>query len=117
MQSDLYSWREIFQLYVETQVFESLHESDRGERSVEESERRLKLFGERATQRSHDRSQFKLKSSRDALDAFLQLNVSILNVKRVRIPIYLLFCSSLNPCTALVSGRKCRSGTEDCKET
>jgi len=90
-QSDLYSWREIFQLYVETQVFEGIHESDRGERSVEESEKRLKLFGERVTQRFQDRSQFRIKTSRNALDAFLQLNAFILNVKRVRIPMQQCF--------------------------
>ncbi|RDB26687.1 Transcriptional regulator of yeast-form-adherence 3 [Hypsizygus marmoreus] len=81
--SDLYSWREIFQLYVEAEVFESIHELDRGERSVEESENRLKLFAERVTQRGlGDGRKLKLQSSRDALETFLELNVFILNIKK-----------------------------------
>lgn len=81
--SDLYSWREIFQLYIETEVFESVHELDRGERSLEESENRLKLFAERVTSRGlGDERKLKSKASRDALETFLALNVFILNIKK-----------------------------------
>ncbi|KAF9443837.1 hypothetical protein P691DRAFT_678684 [Macrolepiota fuliginosa MF-IS2] len=80
--SDLYSWREIFQLYMEAEVFESVHEQYRGERSAEESERRLQLFTEQTTQRGlAAQGQFKLKESQSALETFLQLNVFILNIK------------------------------------
>jgi len=83
--SDLFSWREIFQLYVEAEVFESVGEQTRGELTVEESEKRLKLFAERATQRGlGDSRKFKLKQSREALESFLGLNLFILNVKKVR---------------------------------
>lgn len=81
--SDLFSWREIFQLYVEAEVFESVGEQTRGELTVEESEKRLKLFAERATQRGlGDSRKFKLKQSRVALETFLGLNLFILNVKK-----------------------------------
>ncbi|KAG6844396.1 hypothetical protein H0H87_007208 [Tephrocybe sp. NHM501043] len=83
IKSDLYSWREIFQLYVEAEVFESVHEQDRGERSVEESEKRLKLFAERVTSRGlGDDRKLKSKQSREALETFLELNMFILNIKK-----------------------------------
>ncbi|GLB41102.1 putative SPX domain containing protein [Lyophyllum shimeji] len=81
--SDLYTWREIFQLYVEAEVFQSVHELDRGERSLEESENRLKLFAERVTSRGlGDKRKLKSQTSRDALETFLELNVFILNIKK-----------------------------------
>ncbi|KAK0461934.1 uncharacterized protein EV420DRAFT_1665571 [Desarmillaria tabescens] len=81
--TDLNAWREIFQLYVEVQVFESVSEASRGERSVEESEKRLKLFAERVTQRGlGDERQLKMKKSREALESFLKLNMFILHVKK-----------------------------------
>ncbi|KAJ3569146.1 hypothetical protein NP233_g5238 [Leucocoprinus birnbaumii] len=84
--SDLYSWREIFQLYMEAEVFESMHEQDRGERGVEECERRLQLFASQVTQRGLAvQGKFKLKQSRHALETFLQLNVLILNIKKFQV--------------------------------
>lgn len=84
-QSDLYSWREIFQLYVDTEVFEHVGEVDHGERSVEESEKKLKLFVEQATQRGlADRRNFKSPTSRKAFESFIELNLLILNIKKVR---------------------------------
>ncbi|KAJ7621261.1 hypothetical protein FB45DRAFT_839128 [Roridomyces roridus] len=81
--SDLNAWREIFALYVETEIFESIHERDRGERSVEEAQNRLRKFADRMTARGlKDGHLMKLKQSQDALDCFLQLNVFILNVKK-----------------------------------
>ena len=56
----------------------------RGERSVEESERRLQLFAERVSRNGlGDRRQFKLKQSMEALETFLSLNLFILNIKKV----------------------------------
>jgi hypothetical protein len=69
---------------VEAEVFESVSEASRGERSVDESEHRLKLFAERVTQRGlGDGRKLKLKQSRAALETFLELNVFILNIKKV----------------------------------
>ncbi|KAJ3994245.1 SPX domain-containing protein [Lentinula boryana] len=82
--SDLYSWREIFQLYVESEVFESSNEANPGELSIEQSEKRLKLFAERVTLRGlGDKRKLKLKQSHEALESFLQLNMFILNVKKL----------------------------------
>ncbi|KAJ7471276.1 SPX domain-containing protein [Mycena galericulata] len=81
--SDLSSWREIFQLYIEAEVFESVGERNRGERSIEESQTRLKQFAERVTARGlGDGRKLKLQQSRNALESFLELNLFILNVKK-----------------------------------
>ena len=65
-------------------MFESVSEASRGERTVEESEKRLKLFAERVTQRGlGDERQLKMKNSREALESFLKLNMFILHVKKV----------------------------------
>ncbi|KAI5116690.1 hypothetical protein M0805_007511 [Coniferiporia weirii] len=81
--SDLYAWREIFQLYVEAEVFESMSERDRGERDIVETERRLALFAERVTGRGlNDSRKLKLRQSREALETFLELNVLIVNLKK-----------------------------------
>ena len=65
-------------------MFEAVGERTRGERTVEESERRLKQFAERVTQNGlGDSRQFKLKQSIEALETFLSLNLFILNIKKV----------------------------------
>jgi len=92
IQSDLYFWREIFQLYVEAEVFESMGEASRGEWSVEESERRLQVFAQRVTQQGlGDHRKFKQKQSLQALESFLKLNLFILDVKKVRLHRQLYF--------------------------
>ncbi|KAJ7698869.1 SPX domain-containing protein [Mycena metata] len=79
--SDLYAWREIFQLYVEAEIFESV--GYRREHGIEESEKRMKQFAERVTDRGLGGGrQLKLPQSRKALESFLQLNLFILNVKK-----------------------------------
>ncbi|KAG1810588.1 SPX domain-containing protein [Suillus subaureus] len=77
--TDLYSWREIFQMYVEGEIFESFGERTRGERSVEETETRMRRFEERMQEK---RSKLKLAGSKDALDIFMRMNFFILDLKR-----------------------------------
>jgi hypothetical protein len=82
-QKDLYAWRDIFSLWIEAQIFESSAERDRGERTVEEAERRLKLFANEVVKRGlGDRRSFKGKRTRKAWDEFLRLNVLLLDLKR-----------------------------------
>jgi len=72
-----------------------VHEVQRGERSVEESESRLKLFVERVTQRGlRDSRKLKAKS-RDALETFLKLNVFILHIKKVCCYVFFLVLLSI----------------------
>ncbi|KAF9025381.1 hypothetical protein BDP27DRAFT_1009038 [Rhodocollybia butyracea] len=66
LRSDLSSWREIFQRYINSKAFESLYEahavSSRG-------------LG--------DKWKLKLKQSHEALQSFLELNMFILNIKKL----------------------------------
>ncbi|KAJ7122308.1 SPX domain-containing protein [Mycena epipterygia] len=80
--SDLSSWREIFQLYVEAEIFESVNEQNPGERTIEECETRLRQFAERVAARDLDTNKLKLPRSRKAFTSFLELNFFILNVKK-----------------------------------
>ncbi|KAF7437333.1 hypothetical protein PC9H_004172 [Pleurotus ostreatus] len=84
--TDLYTWRCIFQLYMESEVFESTKETSRGQHTVEETERRLELFTTQLRQRGlTDRAQLKSKESRDALMSFLRMNHFILNIKKFQL--------------------------------
>lgn len=80
--TDLYSWREIFQMYVESEIFESVGERTRGERSVEETETRMKQFEKRMQEK---RNKLKLAGSKEALDVFMRMNFFILDLKRVSV--------------------------------
>lgn len=104
--NDLYIWREIFQLWVDMQIFESQREKDRGELSVDESEARLKRFAQELVKRgwlaensasangSPKLSRSKeamqqaltvpMKDSRSvgAVEDFLRLNLALLDVKK-----------------------------------
>lgn len=79
-QSDLYTWRTLFRIYMEDQVFESFSERDRGERSVEDAEARLSHFAHRVSEYGFS---FKLAASPDGLKRFLELNVQLMGVKKV----------------------------------
>ena len=72
-------------------------EKDRGERDIIETEKRLALFAEQVTGRGlSDNRRLKLKESRDALETFLQLNVLILNLKKVNFSFILSFYLAVN---------------------
>lgn len=114
MKTDLYAWREIFQLYVEAEVFESVHEMDRGERSVEQSETRLRAFADRVTQRGLTK-RLKLKQSKGALEMFLDLNMFILNVKKVREPV-IPVTAVASDCVGVVPNCQRRSHTKNSQE-
>lgn len=84
--SDLYAWRQIFTLWIEAQIFESTAERDRGERSVEQAEKRLKAFATEVVKRGlGDRRTLRRTESREAWDEFLRLNVLLLDLKRFQL--------------------------------
>lgn len=61
-----------------------MSEKTRGEFDIEESEKRLQQFADRVAKRGlGDGRALKLKQSVEALQAFLDLNLFILNVKKV----------------------------------
>ncbi|KAJ1305396.1 hypothetical protein OPQ81_000411 [Rhizoctonia solani] len=87
--SDLYAWREIFQLWVECQIYQGgATERERangqgGIRDVAEAEKRLGMFASEVVKRGlGDRRTLKSTKSRDALQTFLNLNVHILDLKK-----------------------------------
>ncbi|WVR09317.1 hypothetical protein IAU60_006382 [Kwoniella sp. DSM 27419] len=83
---DLYAWREIFSLWIESEIFESISERDRGERTVEEAEVRLKRFANEVIKRGlGDRRTMKGKKSRESWEEFLRLNVLLLDLKRFQV--------------------------------
>lgn len=77
--SDLDTWREIFRLYAEAQVFESIGGSTQSERSIEDIEKQLKLFEQSVQDK---KASLVFPPSRDALDIFMNLNVFVLDVKK-----------------------------------
>ncbi|KAK8854511.1 hypothetical protein IAR55_003250 [Kwoniella newhampshirensis] len=83
---DLYAWREIFTLWIEAEIFESSAERDRGERTVEQAEARLKRFADEVIKRGlGDRRTMKGKRVREAWEEFLRLNVLLLDLKRFQL--------------------------------
>ncbi|OCH85318.1 hypothetical protein OBBRIDRAFT_763082 [Obba rivulosa] len=80
--SDLYVWREVFQLYVEAEIHESHAELTRGERALDDSEQRFQAFSQRIAERMRDGHAFKLKQSREAFRTFLRLNAFVLDLRK-----------------------------------
>ena len=82
--SDLETWRQIFQLYVEADIFQGHQERFRGERDVEDAEARLAAFSARLQESLTSGSmKLKLKQSQVALKSFMELNTFILNLRKV----------------------------------
>ncbi|KAI0688629.1 hypothetical protein BC835DRAFT_1284270 [Cytidiella melzeri] len=81
--SDLYHWREIFQMYIDLEVFENHRERSRGERSVEDAEQRLETFKQRLAARGFVGGRtLRMKQSREAMEKFVRLNTFILDLKK-----------------------------------
>lgn len=81
--SDLYAWREVFQLYMDAEIFESHAEASRGERPIEDAEARMSHFLSQLAERGlASGRRFTAKESRDALRTFLSLNAFILDLRK-----------------------------------
>lgn len=79
--NDLYAWREVFSLWVEAGIFESDSERNRGERSIQEVEKRLNWFVDQIARRKLAK-QMRNKESRVSLERFIELNQELLQLKR-----------------------------------
>lgn len=75
--SDLNRWREIFDLYVDAQIFFSSHEIDHGSRSSAKAVDNLVWF-QKEIQKRDLLNKFKMPSSRLAYNRFLHLNATLL---------------------------------------
>lgn len=78
--TDLYNWRDIFGLWIEAAVFEGLTEQDRGQRSTEDAKQRLIWFTDQVGRRKLA-SSMRFKESRTALETFISLNQSLLQLQ------------------------------------
>lgn len=76
--SDINRWREIFELYVDAQVFFSSHELDHGSRTSAQAVQQLVWFQKEVQDRDLLKK-FKVPSSKAAYARFLQLNATLLN--------------------------------------
>ncbi|KAG8934153.1 hypothetical protein FRC01_004793 [Tulasnella sp. 417] len=84
--SDLDTWRSIFQLWVESEIFESLSERHHGEVEATEAEKRLKRFADEVIERGLDSKRaMRIVDSKDALHRFYALNVLILDLKKFQL--------------------------------
>ncbi|RKF62476.1 putative RING finger protein C6B12.07c [Erysiphe neolycopersici] len=77
--SDMYRWRQLFQLYLEAGIFFSNHELDCGIRDSRTSAKRLEWFQNQLTQKKLG-NLFKIPASKEALDHFVSINISLLQV-------------------------------------
>jgi E3 ubiquitin-protein ligase BAH len=69
--SDLYRWREIFDLYSQAKIFFSTNEADRGSRNADAAAKQLQWF---SNQLIKDGRQPKTKDGKIALEQFMWLN-------------------------------------------
>jgi hypothetical protein len=81
--SDLYLWRRLLDLYVDAEVFDSVAERNRGERSLEDAKIRMAKFLERVEKDGvlHGKS----KKAHLDVETFFRLNNIILDLKKVRL--------------------------------
>ncbi|KAI0325552.1 hypothetical protein GY45DRAFT_1330094 [Cubamyces sp. BRFM 1775] len=81
--SDLDTWRQIFQLYMEADIFQGHQERFRGERDIEDAEMRLQTFNSELNERiSKGALKLRMKQSRVALKTFMELNTFILDLRK-----------------------------------
>lgn len=75
--TDMGRWRTIFDLYLQAGVFFSTNEFDRGSRDSNVALKQLQWFQGQVTKLNLPKS-FKLPNSRDALDRFTRINLTLL---------------------------------------
>ncbi|KAI8575994.1 hypothetical protein K450DRAFT_258860 [Umbelopsis ramanniana AG] len=79
--SDLYTWREIFRIYMDAEVFQGSHELDRSLRSAEKSRQQMEWFTAEL-RRLNLIPKIMSKGSRRVYEQFLALNAELINIKQ-----------------------------------
>ncbi|KAF2086319.1 hypothetical protein K490DRAFT_66871 [Saccharata proteae CBS 121410] len=79
--SDMAAWRSIFEMYLESKIFFSTNELDRGRHDSAEAQALLQKFAEDVSRMTAS-TKFRKKESRLALEQFLQLNMDLLSSMR-----------------------------------
>lgn len=83
--SDLYRWRQLFEIYLQGAIFFSTHEKDHGSRDSASAARQLNWFQDEVVKRGLA-STFVLPESRQALVQFVNINIELLrNLKFLEI--------------------------------
>lgn len=75
--NDLARWRQIFELYLDANVFFATNEQDHGARSSQKAVKQLQWFQTEVSKRGLAKH-FKIQESQQAYSRFLQLNLSLL---------------------------------------
>lgn len=75
--SDLYAWRDIFEMYIESGIFFSTNEQDGGPRDSTVAQKQLQSFMN-TLDRQESLKRLKRRESRVALGQFLCINVDLL---------------------------------------
>lgn len=75
--TDLRQWQELFNLYLQADIFFSTNELDHGSRNSANALKQLQWFQAQITASGISKS-FKLAASRKALDQFLSINLTLL---------------------------------------
>ncbi|KAF5607109.1 RING finger [Fusarium pseudoanthophilum] len=75
--TDLARWRQIFELYLDAEIFFATHEQDHGERSSQVALRQLQWFQDQVAKQNLVKD-FKLPESTAAFNRFINLNASLL---------------------------------------
>ncbi|KAI9015306.1 SPX domain-containing protein [Phycomyces nitens] len=77
---DMYTWREIFSVYMDAQIFKGKIEADRTMRSVQKSKQQMAWF---TTQIQSKRlnTKFKSKTSKTAFEQFIRVNNALITMK------------------------------------
>ena len=80
----MYAWRNIFNLYMDAQIFRGKVESDRSIRSVQKSKDQMEWF---TTQLKNKNilSQLKSKASKDTFEQFIALNMELITMKHYQL--------------------------------
>ncbi|KAI9318478.1 SPX domain-containing protein, partial [Dichotomocladium elegans] len=82
--ADMYTWRTIFSIYMDAQIFKGKVEHDRSIRSVEKSKAQMDWFlGQLEEKRLV--SKFKKGVSRESFDQFIALNAELLTLKHYQL--------------------------------
>jgi hypothetical protein len=75
--TDLDRWQELFNIYLQAEIFFSTNELDHGSRNSIAALKQLQWFQAEVTRRGLAES-FKLSASRDALEKFTRINMTLL---------------------------------------
>jgi E3 ubiquitin-protein ligase BAH len=79
--TDMYAWRQLFDLYLQAAVFFSTQETSAGGRSTTSAAKQLEWFQSEVTKRGLV-SAFRLPASHQALDRFVKINIALLRNMR-----------------------------------